>query len=88
MSEEKIPEAFFDKYPYPAVRENFSRIWKWIEQQWGAQECTDYLESLVLVEDGRDRRGFDAAVLSELMLLGLLHEQAHPEYSTHPAQNE
>ena len=66
MSEERIPEAFNDKYPGPAVRENFSRVCRQIEQQWGRQECTDYLESLVLVEDDRHRQDFDAAVLSDL----------------------
>ena len=44
----------------------------------------------MLVEDDRDRQGFNTAVLSELLLPGLLQAQAHPEFSTHanPAEGK
>ena len=88
MSDENIPEAFFEKYPESVVKQNQTRIWQQIVEYWGSQECADYLESLLLVEEGRDRQGFNSVVISELLLLALLHDQAHPEFSSHPKLGE
>ena len=80
MSEENIPAEFFEKYPEPEIKSRLSRIWEQLGKDWGTQEGASYLESLLVVEDGRDREGFDFAVLTELLLLEKLHEEAYPEF--------
>ena len=80
MSDNSIPGEFYDKYPEPAVKDRLLRIWEQIQKTWGTEEGAHYLESLLIVEDGRTRQGFDSAIMSELLLLEKLHEQAYPEF--------
>jgi len=80
MSEDSIPEEFYEAYPEPAVRETLSRIWEKIEVNWGSEAGMRYLESLLLIEDDRTREGFTPDIMSELLLLGKLHEEAYPQF--------
>ncbi len=73
MSESKIPEDFDEKYPDSVVKERFTRIWDKIEEMWGTQEGIDYLDELVVIDDGKDRQGFDLNVMSELLFLAQCH---------------
>ena len=84
MSKREIPEEFFDKHPDSQLKNSLHRIWEKIEEHWGTQHGADYLDSLVIVEEGRSRHGFDFNVISELMSLGELHEKAFPEFA-HPS---
>lgn len=80
MSENSIPEAFYEAYPEPAVKENLTRIWEQVKKTWGTAEGMQYLESLLVVEDDRSREGFTPEIISELLLLGKLHEEAFPQF--------
>ena len=80
MSEENIPTEFYEKFPESTVKSRLLRIWDQIDKDWGTEECVAYLESLLVIEDGRDREGFDSAVMSEFLLLEKLHEEAYPEF--------
>jgi hypothetical protein len=81
MPEKNIPSEFFDKYPNSVLKSKLRRIWEQIEENWGTLEGVEYLESLVIVEEGRSRQGFDFDVVSELLWLGELHEFAYPEFA-------
>ncbi len=81
MSDNNIPDEFYEKYPEPEVKTRLLRIWDQVQKTWGTEEGAQYLESLLIVEDDRSRQGFDTAIMSELLLLGKLHEQAYPEFS-------
>ncbi len=80
MSENSIPEEFFEVYPEPAVRDKLARIWEQIQKTWGTEEGMHYLESLLVVEDDRTREGFNPGIISELLLLGKLHQEAFPQF--------
>ena len=80
MSEDVLPEEFFEKFPEPAVRNRLSRIWENILKSWGSQEGIDYLNSLLIVEEDRSRQGFDSGVMSELLLLEKIHVLKFPEF--------
>lgn len=82
MLEQVILEEFIDKYPDSQLKNSLHRIWEKIEEHWGTQQGADYLDSLVIVEEGRSRHGFDLNVISELMHLGELHEKAFPEFAS------
>lgn len=82
MSEYSIPEEFFEVYPEPAVRDNLARIWEKVQKTWGSAEGMQYLQSLMVVEDNRTRDGFTPEIVSELLLLGKLHEEAFPQYES------
>ncbi len=81
MSESKIPVDFDEKYPDSVVKERFARIWGKIEEMWGMQEGIDYLDELVVIDDGKDRQGFDLNVMSELLFLAQLHNRDFPEFA-------
>lgn len=81
MSDDSIPDDFYDKYPEPIVKAKLSRIWEQIKKTWGSEEGVQYLESLLIVEDDRTRKGFDSTIMSELLLLGKLHERDYPEFA-------
>lgn len=81
MSKQEIPEEFFDKHPDSQLKISLHRIWEKIEEHWGTQQGADYLDSLVIVEEGRSRHGFDFNIISELMSLGELHERTFPEFA-------
>lgn len=53
----------------PAAIESFPRIVKTITGLWRYSEGKKYLEELILVEDGKRRRGFPVEVQDELMFL-------------------
>lgn len=80
MSENSIPEEFYEKFPEPAVKTRLTRIWEKVEETWGTEDGMKYLESLLVVEDGRSREGFDSIISSEIYLLGKLHEEAYPQF--------
>ena len=80
MSENSIPEEFYEKFPDPTVKTRLTRIWEQIEKTWGTEEGMKYLESLLVVEDGRTREGFDSEIISEIFLLGKLHMEAYPQF--------
>jgi len=80
MSENAIPEEFYEVYPEPSVKETLSRIWEKIEETWGSEEGMRCLESLLVVEDDRTRDGFTPVIMSELLLLAKLHEEAYPQF--------
>jgi len=81
MSDNCIPDGFYEKFPEPAVKASLTRIWENILKTWGTEEGIQYLESLLVVEDDRTRQGFDSTIISELLLLGKLHDEAYPEFA-------
>jgi hypothetical protein len=80
MSETSIPEEFYEKFPEPTVKIRLIRIWEKVEETWGTEDGMKYLESLLIVEEGRTREGFDSIIISEIFLLGKLHEEAYPQF--------
>ena len=61
------------------VAEHHSRIALAIEKFWGHRDCVEYLQTLILSggdADGRARVGFKSEVVSALIHLVALHQQA------------
>jgi hypothetical protein len=81
MAESNIPEEFSEKYPDSVVKERFRRIWEKVDEQWGTQECVDFLDELVVMEDDKKRQGFDLNVMSELLHLAEMHNRAFPQFA-------
>lgn len=81
MTESNIPVEFLEKYPDSVVKERFVRIWDKVNEQWGTQECVDFLDELVVMEDDKDRQGFDLTVMSELLFMAELHNKNFPEFA-------
>ena len=83
MTEEqnKVPGVFFEKYPDSVLIQRFERLWHNINEKWGTEECQKILEDLVVMEDGRNREGFDLDVMSELLFLEELLVREHPEFA-------
>ncbi len=80
MSEDKVSAEFFVKYPESVLRSQMSRIWEQINSHWGSQQAPEYLESLLIVEEDRERKGFTPDVMAELLTLVRLHDIDFPEY--------
>ena len=81
MPGSNIPEDFDEKYPDSVVKERFTRIWEKVDEIWGTQECINYLDELVVIDDGKDRQGFDLTVMSELLCLAELHNKTYPQFA-------
>jgi hypothetical protein len=81
MSEGPIPPDFLEKYAESALIDRFERLWVKICEKWGSEECYHLLEELVVMEDNKNRQGFDLTVMSELLYLSELHAREHPEYA-------
>jgi len=75
-----IPEQFFYRHPDPSLKSGFERIWKRIDDTWGSQACRNYLEELVVVDDRKERHGFDLTVMTEILHLTELHEKQFPQF--------
>ena len=57
------------------------RLWQKISEKWGSEECYLLLEELVVMEDNKNRQGFDLTVMSELLFLSELLAKEHPEFA-------
>ncbi|MFW2438182.1 MAG: hypothetical protein ACN4GR_02295 [Arenicellales bacterium] len=79
MPEDNVPAEFFVKFPQSAIKSRQHRIWEQINILWCTRNGVDYINTLLVVEKGRERQGFDADVISELMVLAQLQEKACPE---------
>ena len=78
--EQKIPEQFFIKYPDSALKNKFERILNEINDLWGTQQGRNYLEKLVVVDDRKERAGFDLTVMDEILYLTDLHAKMYPHF--------
>ena len=59
------------------IAENHVRIALSIEKFWGHRDCVEYIQKLILSggrQDGNDRAGFKAEVVSALMNLAAMHK--------------
>ena len=62
------------------IAENHVRIALSIEKFWGHRDCVEYIQKLILSggrQDGNDRAGFKAEVVSALMNLAAMHKIEH-----------
>jgi hypothetical protein len=81
MSDSPIPNDFYEKYPDSKLINRFERLWNKISEKWGSEEGFLLLEELTVMEDSKNRQGFDLTVMSELLYLGELHSREHPQFA-------
>jgi len=76
-----VPRDFYEKYPASVMIERFERLWTKIQEKWGTRDCVELLDELLVMEDDKQRQGFDFNVMSELLFLTELHARQYPEFA-------
>lgn len=72
----------FPGHVVPLVHRHYLRIHNSLVIFWGSRDFNEFMEKTLFMTDDRlDRKGFDSAILKELMDIQSLHHELFPEFN-------